>query len=295
MSGPGEKDSIMSESELTVDVYVTPMRPFASGPAPRPGFEPVWSPMSSTLFSGQRDAVLVDALISFDQADALAAWVKGHGKELTAILITHGHSDHWLGLARLLEHFPNARGLATAKVLERARFEATDPGLREYWRSRFPGEIPAEPVLPEQIDDASFELEGHELRFIDSQGDIEHTSIVYAPSTGAVVAGDVVYNQVHMMTAETDAVSRGTWVADLDAIAALNPTTVVAGHKRVGATDTPDRIAQSRQYIQDFTRIAEEREKVEDIVEEMMSLHGDRDNPWVLWYCAEKAVAKRGS
>ena len=194
----------------------------------------------------------------------------------------------------LVERFPDARGLASAKVLERARFEGTDSRMREYWRSRFPGEIPAEPVLPEQFDGDSFELDGHELRFIDTQGDIEHTSMVYAPSISAVVAGDAVYNQVHMMTAETDAVSRGAWVAGMDALAALNPATVVSGHKRVGAPDTPDTIQQSRQYIQDFTRIVDEQEKVEEIVDEMMRLHGDRDNPWVLWYCAEKAVANRG-
>ena len=284
-----------SEAELNIDVYVTPMRPFASGPAPKVGFEPVWSPMSSTLIAGERNAVLVDALITFDQADALADWVESHGKHLTAILVTHGHSDHWLGLARLLERFPDARGLAAAKVLERARFEATDPGMKAYWRSRFPGEIPDEPVLPDRLDGDSLELDGHELKITDiGQGDIEHTSIVYAPSIGAVVAGDVVYNQVHMMTAETDAVSRGAWVDSLNAIAALNPTTVVSGHKRVGAPDSPGTIRQSRQYIQDFTRIVDEQEKVEDIVAAMMHLHGDRDNPWVLWCCAEQAVAKRG-
>ena len=283
-----------TEADLSIDVYVTPMRPFASGPAPKPGFEPVWSPMSSTLIAGERDAVLVDALITFDQADALADWVESHGRRLTAIFITHGHSDHWLGLARLLERFPDAHALAAPKVVERARFEATDARMREYWRSRFPGEIPADPVFPKQFDGDSFALDGHELRFIDTQGDIEHTSMVYAPSIGAIVAGDAVYNQVHMMTAETDAVSRGAWVAGLDAIASLNPTTVVSGHKRVGAPDTPDTIEQSGQYIRDFTRIVDEQEKVEEIVAEMMRLHADRDNPWVLWYCAEQAVAKRG-
>jgi glyoxylase-like metal-dependent hydrolase (beta-lactamase superfamily II) len=283
-----------AESALNIDVHVAPMRPFVSAEPPAPGIESIWSPMSSTLIAGERDAVLVDTLVTFDQVDALADWVESRGKHVTAILITHGHSDHWIGLARLLERFPDAKGLATAKVLEHARFEATDQGMQKYWHSTFPGEIPDTPVLPGLLKDGELELDGHELRIIDiGQGDTEHSSIVYVPSIGAVAAGDVVYNQVHMMTAYTDATSREAWIQSLNAIEALNPTTVVSGHKRVGAPDTPDTIEQSRQYLRDFTRIVNERESAEDIFAAMLELHGDRDNPWVLWFGARKAVAKR--
>ena len=285
-----------SESGLSIDVHVAPMRPFGGAAGDGAGDQPLWSPMSSSLIAGEEEAVLVDTLITFDQADALADWVESHGKRVTAILITHGHSDHWIGLGRLLGRFPHARGLATAKVLDRARFEATDEGLQQYWRTCFPGEIPDAPVLPGLLEGGRFELEGHELQIIDlGQGDTEHSAIVYAPSIGAVVAGDVVYNQVHMMTAETDAASRDTWIASLDAIAALNPTTVVSGHKRVGAPDLPVTIEQSRQYLRDFTRIVDEEKTVEGIVAAMLELHGDRDNPRVLWYGARQAVAKRGA
>src|SRR5487761_909885 len=105
------------QSELSLNVYVTPMRPMVGTPPQGPGDEPMWSPMSSTLIYGERDAVLVDTLVTFDQVDALADWVESRGKRVTAIVITHGHCDHWIGLARLLERFPGARGLATAKVL----------------------------------------------------------------------------------------------------------------------------------------------------------------------------------
>lgn len=285
---------MFAETELSIDVYVTPMRPI-SGAAALGGLQPLWSPMSSTLIAGEREAVLVDALITFNQADALADWAEAHGRPVTAILITHGHSDHWLGLARLLQRFPGARGLATDKVLERARFEATNEGLQKYWHGRFPGEVPSSPVLPGLLEEGAINLDGHEIRVIDiGQGDTADSSIVYAPSIGAVVAGDIVYNQVHMMTAETDAASRGAWIASLDSIAALRPATVVSGHKRVAAPDTPDTIERSRQYLRDFTRIAEGEETVESIVAAMLELHGDRDNPWVLWYCAGQAVAKRG-
>ena len=283
-----------SGSELSIEVHVAPMRPFAGAASQGAGDQPLWSPGSSSLIAGAQEAVLVDTLITFDQVDALADWAQSRGRRIAAILITHGHSDHWIGLARLLERFPAAHGLATAKVLGRARFEATDEGLRKYWHTCFPGEIPDRPVLPGLLEGGTFDLDGHELQVIDvGQGDTEHSSIVYAPSIGSVVAGDVVYNRVHMMTAETDAASREAWVASLDAIAALNPATVVSGHKRAGAPDSPETIGQSQQYLRDFSRIVAEQETVEGIVAAMLELHPDRDNPRVLWHGARQAVARR--
>ncbi|MEA2496893.1 MAG: hypothetical protein QOJ29_4804 [Thermoleophilaceae bacterium] len=254
----------------------------------------MWSPMSSTLIHGQRDAVLVDTLVTFDQVDALADWVESFGKRVTAIYITHGHADHWIGLSRLLQRFPQARGLATSQVRERATFEATNPGLSAYWQSIFPGEVPERPVLPDELDEPAIDLEGNALEIISiGQGDTEHSTILHVPSIAAVVAGDVVYNEVHMMTAETDAQAREDWIGSLDAIAALDPQTVVSGHKRVGAPDDPKTIGESRRYLGDFSRVAASEETVDGIVSAMLELHPDRDNPRVVWHCARDAVARR--
>ncbi|MFE4948791.1 MBL fold metallo-hydrolase [Leifsonia sp. NPDC056665] len=282
----------MSES-LSVEVYVAPMRPFV-GAAGEAGDQPMWSPMSSTLIYGERDAILVDALVANEQVDALAEWVRGFGKRLVGVYITHGHADHWLGLARLQEHFPEAKGLATAEVAERARFELSFPPLRDYWFASFPGELPEAPVHPEVVEGDSFELEGNEVRILSlGQGDTEHSTALHVPSIGLVVAGDIVYNGVHMMTGETDAEAREAWMRSLDAIEALAPTVLVSGHKRVGASDGPEQIEASRQYLRDFTRIVDEGGPTEQIVTDMLKLHGDRDNPRTLWYSARQAVGKR--
>ena len=280
--------------DLHLDVYVAPMRPMRGTPAQGPGDDPMWSPMSSTLVHGERDAVLVDTVVTFDQVDALAGWVQSFGKHLAAIYITHGHADHWIGLSRLLERFPDARTLATGKVHERAVFEATNPGLSAYWQSIFPGEVPADPVIPGRYDDPVIELEGQPLEVISiGQGDTEHSTIVHVPAISAVVGGDVVYNQVHMMTAETDEQGREDWIASLDRIAALGPRIVVSGHKRVGAADDPKTINESQQYLRDFSRVAASEDTVEGIVSAMLELHSDRDNPRVLWHCAREVVKKR--
>jgi hypothetical protein len=75
--------------------------------------------------------------------------------------------------------------------------------------------------------------------------------------------------------------------------AALNPKIVVAGHKSVGAPDRPESIGASQDYLRDFSRIVNGGGSVEDIVAEMLKLHGDRDNPRTLWYSARLAVSKR--
>jgi glyoxylase-like metal-dependent hydrolase (beta-lactamase superfamily II) len=113
--------------QLKLDVFVAPMRPMQSSAAQGAGDDPMWSPMSSTIIRGASEAVLVDTLVTNDQVDALVDWIEGFDVNLTTI--THGHADHWIGLARLLQCFPNARGLATPEVVGGANFEATHPPL----------------------------------------------------------------------------------------------------------------------------------------------------------------------
>jgi glyoxylase-like metal-dependent hydrolase (beta-lactamase superfamily II) len=98
----------MSSNPLAIDVYVAPIRPYVSPDRLGEGEVATWAPSSSTLISGPREGILIDALLTFENADQIAAWATSSGKKITGVYITHGHSDHWLGLARLLEHFPEA-------------------------------------------------------------------------------------------------------------------------------------------------------------------------------------------
>jgi hypothetical protein len=61
-----------------------------------------------------------------------------------------------------------------------------------------------------------------------------------------------------MMTAETGEPERAQWIANLDAVAELEPAVVVAGHKQVDNDNDPKIISESQQYLRDFTRIAAE-------------------------------------
>ncbi|HEY6379863.1 MAG TPA: MBL fold metallo-hydrolase [Candidatus Dormibacteraeota bacterium] len=189
-------------------------------------------PSSATLIYGDHDAILVDTFITYDQVDALADWIDTKGRQLSRIYITHGHGDYWLGLARLIQRFPSAKGLATSEVLARA----ADPGIAGYREAIFPREVPeaAEKVLPQLLTTDTLDLEGNELRVIRiGQADTAESTVLYVPSLAAVITGDLAYNEMHMMTAETGEPERAQWIANLEEVAALEPTVVVAGHKRV--------------------------------------------------------------
>ena len=284
----------MSPSPLSIDVYVAPMRPYNFAGQLGEGEVATWAPSSSTLISGPTEGILIDALLTFENADQIAAWAKSFGKKITGVYITHGHSDHWLALGRLLQHFPAARGYAAPEVVGRATWEVEFNKKSKYWTSRFPGELPETPVVPEVLNSDEILVDGQVVNLIHAgQGDIEGSTIFHVPCSDAVVCGDVVYNNVHMMMYEADEAKRGAWIASIDAVAALNPKIVVAGHKSVGAADLPENLAASQQYLRDFSTVAKKGGTVEDLVHGMLELHGERDQPHTLWISARAEVARR--
>ncbi|WP_435878324.1 hypothetical protein [Streptomyces bobili] len=69
--------------------------------------------------------------------------------------------------------------------------------------------------------------------------DCDNTTCLHVPDLGLVVAGDVIYNNVHLMLAQSDADGRAEWLRALDTVEALAPTAIVAGHKDPAAGDDP--------------------------------------------------------
>jgi len=147
--------------------------------------------MASTLIYGVRDAVLVDAFMTVKQANTLADWVAARGKNLTTIYITHGHGDHWFGAGTLFERFPNARLVATPNVVKVMRQQASQDFLEKIWKAGFPGQIPDNLVIAEELKGSVIDLEGHELLAVElGHTDTDYTTCLNVPSIGLVVAGD---------------------------------------------------------------------------------------------------------
>jgi len=234
--------------DLAYDVFVNDPPP-QDGSLPN-GEPKRFSPMASTLIYGREDAVLTDPGLTEDQARVLGDWVAGHGRNVTDIFITHGHGDHWFAAGLLAERF-GARVVATAGTIAQMQSGVATRAL--LWDKLYTG-IPPSPVTAVTVPGDRFTLEGHDLVMVEvGHADTDDNSVLHVPDLGLVVAGDVIYNGVHMYLAQSVAVGGfGPWRDAIDKVEALGPRHIVAGHQNKQLDDDAKRtIAETRQYLDD--------------------------------------------
>ena len=229
---------------LRASVYVAPPIPFAL-PKGRTG---TWSPISSTLIIGEREAVLVDTPITVSQNTQLADWVQEQlrpklpnaaAKTLNTLYITHGHFDHWAGIGYFKKRFPGLKVVATAGSIQHMK-DSIEPKALKYWDGLFPGEIDKSFVLADQLPEhGTFTLEGYECRAIEvGHSDTYNTTILWVPSIKLAVCGDVVYGNVHQMLAAAKTKElRAEWIRGIERVESLGPELVVPGHKEADEMD----------------------------------------------------------
>ncbi|KAL3442277.1 beta-lactamase-like protein [Aspergillus insuetus] len=288
-------------SILQADVYVSSRLPLA---IKRQGETSSFSPISCTLIHGATSAVLVDTPISISQTEDLATWIKSTapGKDLQYVYITHGHGDHWFGISTLRKHWPDLRALAMPGTVAHM-VEQIQPGIFEgTWLALFPGgQIPAvdELELAEPMSSSSFDLEGHEFRAVEvGHTDTYNSTVLHVPSIRLVVAGDAVYGDVHQYFGEANTTAkRQEWLRALNTIEALDPQTVVAGHKRAGTVDGMFNLHKTRQYILDFEDAVAKASNWKELAEDMRRRYPHRINPHAILRGAmtafpEAAIAK---
>lgn len=278
-----------SGAALTWEV-LTVKRPGLSRELPAGQERWAWVANSSTLISGERDAVLVDTFLTTEQSLTLLKWVIASGKNLTAIYITHGHGDHFFGLAPILEHFPTARAVAIPEVVKAMEAQLSPESIDGFWRKRIPDGIPERLLVADPLDENELELEGHKLVPVNTgQTDTACSTSLHVPSIDLIVAGDVVYNGIHPYLAETTALSRLQWISALEKLEALEPKAVVAGHKIPENDDDPRNIGETRKYLRDFDRLDKITNTARELYDAMLELYPNRANPGSLWGGAQAA------
>ena len=249
-----------------------------------------WVVNTATFIYGKKDAVLIDTFLTIEQNNSLVESIAATGKNLKYIYITHGHGDHFFGLQTLLDRFPNAKAISTPAIVEDMEEMVTPAMLDNYWNKLFPGQIPDHIAFAQPLENNSFDLEGNVFQIIKTGFTDTHDSTsIFVPSIGLLVAGDVVYNEIHPYLAETTKQTRQEWIAALDKLEDLHLKAAVAGHKNPDNTDSPDNIAATKKYLEDFERLNMETSSSKELFEKMFQLYPYRANPGSLWGAASKA------
>jgi glyoxylase-like metal-dependent hydrolase (beta-lactamase superfamily II) len=268
-------------TDLGYDIFVAESIPQNNQPLPN-GDRPVWSPLSTTLIHGHSDAVLVDPPFTREQAHAVIDWVRGSNKNITHIFVTHGHGDHWFTAGLLADEF-DAQIVATAGTIEQMH---RNVAMREaVWDKLFPGQIPETTVTAVPAENNRIELEGRRLDIVEvGHTDTDATSVLHVPDLDLVVAGDTVYNGVHLYLVESADGGRDKWRSAIDIVENFEPRWIVAGHKNKDLDDSAARtISQTRDYLVSADELLSQHTTALGFFNAMVERFPDRLNPGALW------------
>jgi len=204
---------------------------------------------NSVMIEGVHEVMLVDAQLTKTNAERVLQEIKETRKPLSLIFITHEHADHFLGLEVFRGAYPRVRIIATSAVV--ARIHKVYQEKIDKWKQLLGSGATTHVVPIEPFDGNTITFESSHIEVLKHiQGDTDENTMLWIPGQRILVGGDVVFNDMHVYTAETDRQARGKWLNSLNTIRALQPSVVIPGHSKVGAPlDASTAIAFTETYL----------------------------------------------
>jgi len=189
---------------------------------------------NSVMIEGAHEVMLVDAQLTKTGAERVLQEIKETKKPLSIIYITHEHADHFLGLEVLKEAYPRVRIIANSAVVDRINKVYQDK--IDKWKTILGTGATSHVVAIEKLDASFIKFENSKIEVLKNiQGDTDENTMLWISGQRILIAGDVVFNNMHVYTAETDSKAREKWLNSLNQIRELKPSVVIPGHSKVGA------------------------------------------------------------
>ena len=207
---------------------------------------------NSVILEGAHEVMLVDAQLTKTNAERAVQEIKATHKPLSLIYVTHEHADHFLGLEVFREAFPRVRIIATSAVV--ARINKVYQEKLDKWTQLLGAGATTRAVAIEPFDGNVITFDSSHIEVLTHiQGDTDANTMLWMPEQRVLIAGDVVFNDMHVYTAETDGRARVKWLSSLNTIRALHPVVVIPGHSKVGAPlDASTAVAFTETYLSVF-------------------------------------------
>lgn len=190
--------------------------------------------VNSVIIEGADEVMLVDAQLTKTNAERVLQEIKATKKPLSIIYITHEHADHFLGLEVFKEAYPSVRIVANSAVTDRVNKVYQEK--LDKWQKILGSGATSRVVAISRFDANFIEFDGSKIEVLKNiRGDTDENTMLWIPGQGILIAGDVLFNHMHVYTAETDSEARGKWLNSLRKIRDLKPLVVIPGHSKVGA------------------------------------------------------------
>ena len=225
--------------------------------------------VNSVMVEGTHEVMLVDAQLSRTAAEKVLRQIQATQKPLAVIYITHEHADHFLGLEVFKAAYPNVRILANSNVISRINQVYQDK--IDKWKGILGAGAASHTVDISPYDDDTILFEGAKIEiFKHVRGDTAENTMLWLPTQKTLIAGDVLFNDMHVYTAETDASARKQWLATLQRIRALDPAAVIPGHSKVGAPiDATSAVSFTERYLLTFDEELAKAKEPDDLIKAM--------------------------
>jgi len=208
--------------------------------------------VNSVIVEGDHEVMLVDAQLTKTSAEKVLHEIKETKKPLSIIYITHEHADHFLGLEVFKGAYPGVRIIATSAVV--GRINKVYREKLDKWQKILGSGASSQVVEISKFDGSYIDFEGSRIQVIkDIQGDTDQNTMLWIPGQRILIAGDVLFDDIHVYTAETDSKARAKWLDTLRKVRELEPSVVVPGHSKVGAAlDASTAIDFTERYLLAF-------------------------------------------
>jgi glyoxylase-like metal-dependent hydrolase (beta-lactamase superfamily II) len=225
--------------------------------------------VNSTIIEGAREVMLVDAQLTRTSAEKVLQQIKDSRKRLSLIYLTHEHADHFLGLEVFRDAYPGARIIANSSVVD--RINKVYPEKIRKWKEILGSGATSRVVAISKYDADFIEFENCRIEILKKlQGDTDENTMLWLPEQRALIAGDTVFNDMHVYTAETDSDARMNWSNTLKKIRELRPSVVIPGHSKVGAPlDATTAVDFTEKYLLVFEEELKKAKEPESLVKAM--------------------------
>ncbi|EJV9412797.1 TPA: MBL-fold metallo-hydrolase Vmh [Vibrio vulnificus] len=221
-------------------------------------------PVSSTLISGKKEAILFDAQFSTTEGKALVELIRQSGKELTTVYITGGDPDFYFGLQPIVEAFPQVKIKATATIVD--HINHTKDQKIGYWGPILGKGAPSQLYVPE-VYNGDILLEGEKIELKEAG---THNAYYWIPSLKTALGGVSTYSGIHVWMADSQTKEeRLEWVASLDRMKQLKPKRVIPGHYLGQVPPRVEAVDFTKQYVMDWQRYVEQSSNSTQLIEKI--------------------------